>query len=132
MKMLNNLNMKPNNLGLFTEVWNAVHPGCSDKKVSMDYEALEGWSLEDIEHALKKHKQNPDTGRFRAEPAHVIGILQAERAEKRAKDNFYKAEKEEWKRTPEGDAIAAANLKKIYSIIAGMTGIRALPDKYKR
>jgi len=132
MKMLNNTRATPNDLGLFTEVWNAVHPGCSDMKINLDYAALAGWSLEDIKHALIKHKRNPDAGKYRAEPAHLIAILQAEKTEQKAKDNFYKAPKEEWVRTPESEAIAAENLKKIRSIIEGMGSVVAVGGKFKR
>jgi len=131
MKMLSSTRATPNDLGLFTEVWNAVHPGCSDMKINLDYAALAGWSLEDIKRALVMHKQNPDAGKYRAEPAHLIGMLQAQRAEQKAKDNFYKAEKEEWVRTPESEAIAAEQMKKIRSIIENMNSVVAVGGKFR-
>lgn len=122
----------PNDLGLFSVVWKAFHPGCADAKIVIDYQALVGYTLKEIEWALTEHQRDLQEGKYPAQPAHLIGHLNRRKSEQKAQDNFYKAEKEEWKRTPEGDAIAAANLKKIYTIIKGMTGVVALPDKYKR
>jgi len=122
----------PNDLGLFSILWKAFHPGCADIKIDIDYQALAGYTLKEIKHGLVEHQKDLKEGKYPAQPAHIIAILQAERAEQKAQDNFYQAPKEEWIRTPKSEAIAAENLKKIRSIIENMNSVVAVGGKFKR
>lgn len=121
----------PNDLGLFSILWKAFHPGCADIKIEIDYQALVGFTLQEIKSALIKHQRDPQQGKYPAQPAHLLAILQAERSEQKAKDNFYKAEVGEWVRTPESEAIAAEQMKKIRSIIEGMGSVVAVGGKFR-
>jgi hypothetical protein len=73
--------LKTNDSKEFTELLNSVlsiyRTSVTAGALSIWFEALKQYSIEEVRFALDCHTQDPDTGVFSPKPAHLIGILQA-------------------------------------------------------
>lgn len=60
---------------MFETVWALYSKNITKNVLTIYWEALKRYTIEDIRHALNVHVQNPDAGQFLPKPADLIKIL---------------------------------------------------------
>lgn len=89
--------MNINDLEAFDNLWTEAHSiygkQPAEPVVYMVFQALQAFSLEDVETALSRHITNPDTGQFPPKPADIVRLIRG---------NSQSASNEAWAKVDQG------------------------------